>query len=129
MSKAQPMPRKYKSNIDEAQDNLRYIAKKAQLALEMLQAERHTTEQVYATLQEIKALAYEGALNLAEIEVAADCTTCPAAPPTTRYQNQLWVLADTLEQLALETRQSLGSRGKPPHSRNRQAVTYEIHEA
>lgn len=124
MSKAQPIPRKYKSYIDEAQDNLRYIANKVQMAFEMLQSDRHSAQHICVNLLEIKALAYKTALDLSEIEVATDCNTCPVAPPTTRYQAQLLMLADALEQLAVETRQSVDSPCKPSKVANMQLVDH-----
>ena len=125
MSKAQPIPRKYKTALDEAQDTLRYMAKRAQMAFELLQSERRTAEPVQPMLQELKALAYEVALNLSEIEVAPDCMTCPAAPPTTRYQTQLLVLADALERLAAETRQSVQPQRQTSSGTKRQRTTLE----
>lgn len=119
MSKAQPIPRKYKSYIDEAQDNLSYIANKVQLAFEMLQSDRHSTQTLYTGLLEIKALAYKTAFDLSKIEVATDCTTCPVAPPTTRQQTQLLALADVLERLADETRQSASPHAKLDNVVNR----------
>ncbi len=125
MSKAQPLPRKYKTSIEEAQDTLCYIAKRAEKALELLQSERRTVEQAQFIVQEIKARAYEVAFNLSEIEVAPDCMTCPAAPPTTRYQTQLLVLADALERLAAETRQSVQPQRQTSSGTKRQRTTLE----
>ncbi|MFN8495564.1 MAG: hypothetical protein U0350_48675 [Caldilineaceae bacterium] len=106
MSKAQPIPRKYKSYLDEAQDNLRCIAGKLQLVCEILQSDHPSVSNVCMTLIEMKALAYKTALELSEIEVATDCL----APSTTWYETELCVLADALERLADDARQSVKLR-------------------
>lgn len=55
-------------------------------------------QRVQNALREIETEAYRPTLDLADIEIAETCDVCPLAPPTTKLQVHLIVLADVLEQ-------------------------------
>jgi hypothetical protein len=113
MPKPNPIPRKYKSDIDDAQDNLFDIARIVRKELNTLEAGRSSVSNLCNSLWKIVAQANETAYLLAQIDVTTDCTGCPLAPSTTRHQAFLLMLADTLEQLAAEMRQ--GARASTPN--------------
>jgi hypothetical protein len=75
-------------------------AKKAKLVLESLESEHRPIQRLQNVLREIETEAYRAALDLADIEIADTCDVCPVAPPTTKLQAHLLVLADVLEQQA-----------------------------
>ncbi len=106
MPKPSPLPRKYASLVDEAQGNLRLIAQKARSVIVHVETNPRMAPHVQSSLREIETLAYRTALDLAEIEVAGGCDSCPSAPPLTTVQAHLLVLADTLEQHATAARQA-----------------------
>lgn len=121
MPKASPLPRKYTSYIEDAQSSLRLIAKKAKLVLDGLESEHRPIQRLQNALREIETEAYRAALDLAEIEIADTCDTCPVAPPTTKLQAHLIVLADVLEQqatLARECAQPLAVAKIEPNGRS-----------
>ena len=100
MPKANPLPRKYTSYIEDVQTSLRLIAKKAKLVLDNLESEHRPIPRMQNTLREIATEAYRAALDLADIEIAATCDVCPVAPRTPKLQAHLLILADVLEQQA-----------------------------
>lgn len=106
MPKASPIPRKYITTIEEAQDDLRFIAHQARTVIEGIKANKLTSQQIHSLLQEIETKAYKVALELAAIEIADNCDMCPAAPPTTRAQAHLLVLANLLVREAGLARQA-----------------------
>ena len=106
MPKASPIPRKYITTIEDAKDDLRFIAHQARTVIEGIEANKLTSQQIHSLLQEIEAKAYKVALELAAIEIAENCDTCPAAPPTTRAQAHLLVLANLLVREAGLARQA-----------------------
>ena len=105
MPKASPLPRKYTSYIEDVQASLRLIAKKAKLVLENLESEHRPIPRMQNALREIETEAYRAALDLADIEIAGTCDVCPVAPPTTKLQAHLLILADALEQQATLARE------------------------
>ena len=135
MPKPSPLPRKYASLVEEAQGNLRLIAQKAKVVLEHVETSPRLSPHMQTALREIETMAYRTALDLAEIEVAGGCDGCPSAPPMTRVQAHLLVLADMLERHAAEARQyastpfaddapvTLGNIG--PEGQNRMAIRLE----
>lgn len=108
MSKANPFPRKYISTIQTTQDELRFIAKQARLALEELESGKCPLYRTENRLRDIETKSYKVAYELSEIDIADDCTSCPLAPPVTKYQVSLAFIAKQLLQIVAEIRKILG---------------------
>lgn len=100
MPVARPLPKKFLTNIEQTQEELRVIAQKSKVALAEVEARRTPFTQTRAILQEIEATAYRLAYELAGLRFAYDCNGCPLAPPATDAQLYLMVLAEQLEQQA-----------------------------
>ena len=105
MALAQPLPRKYLSQLQEIQSDLRILAHRARLIIEHLESPQRSTNRAHSLLQEIETDAYRIALEISEIKVADHCGSCPSAPPSTPAQVHLLVLADELDRQATLARQ------------------------
>lgn len=105
MPDPQRLPRKYLSNIQQARDDLRFLAKQSRSVLEQLELQETSVEALLSTLREIESSAYRIALGLTELRVTDDCTGCPNAPASTPARIHLMVLADELERQANLARQ------------------------
>lgn len=105
MPTARPLPKKFLTYLEEAQDQLRLIAQRARLALAEMETGPGPYRQVPIILRDIEAGAYRVAFELSELDVAASCDECPAAPPKTSAQIHLVILADELERQATLARQ------------------------
>ena len=99
------MPRKFLALITEAQESLQKIGAQSSRLQDELRKEAYTLPQVKNALHEIQIASYQAALNLSRIDVAADCTTCPASPPMTSARAYLLVLANFLAREATRARQ------------------------
>jgi hypothetical protein len=100
MPQAQPLPRKYLSVLENAQQELRCMASRARAALEELIQQGNPPRFTEIILRELEISAYRTALDLADLEVAGGCDSCPAAPPMTQAQATLLVMASELERQA-----------------------------
>jgi len=109
MPNARPLPRKFLSQIEDSQSILKQIAAKSRIAIERIESDRQSVDQLGTLLLEIEAKSYQVALDLAEIDVAESCEECPAAPPMTKVKAHLIVLADQLSTHALEAKTLLHS--------------------
>lgn len=105
MPLAQPLPRKYLSQLQEIQSELRILAHRARRVIEQLEAPQRSPSRVQSLLQEIETGAYRVALEISEIKVADHCGSCPCAPASTQAQIHLLVLADELDRQAMFARQ------------------------
>ena len=108
MPEAIPLPRKYLSRLREAQEDLQLMAARSRIALQEAERQPRTLSKIEMTLREIESASYRLALALSQIEVAADCDLCPAAPATTSLQAYMLVLASELEQKAEQMRANAG---------------------
>lgn len=108
MPTARPLPKKFMTCLEEAQDQLRFIAQRARLALSEMETHPGPYRQVHVLLRDIEAGAYRVAFELSELEIADTCDECPAAPPQTAAQVHLVLLADELERHAALARQRAG---------------------
>ena len=108
MPEAMPLPRKYMSRLQEAQEDLQLMAIRSRVALQEVERHPRPLSTVEMTLREIESASYRLALILSQIEVAADCDLCPAAPPTTSLQAYMLVLASELEAKAEQMRINAG---------------------
>lgn len=106
---ARAMPRKYLTVLDEAQEQLRLLGQRAQLALQEVETGRSPYRQLPVLLRDIETSAYKVAFELSQIEVAGDCDECPAAPAMTSAQIHLYVLADELDRQAMLAREKANS--------------------
>ena len=86
MPVARPLPKKFLANIEQTQEELRVIAQKSKVALAEVEAKRTPFAQTRAILQEIEAMAYRLAYELASLRFAQDCNGCALAPPATDAQ-------------------------------------------
>lgn len=102
---AQPLPRKYLSQLQEIQSELRILAHRARMVIEHLDTAQRSPVRLQTLLQEIETGAYRVALEISEIKVADHCGACPSAPPSTQAQIHLLVLADELDRQATLARQ------------------------
>ena len=100
MPKASPLPRKFMSQLEDAQGDLRRIASQSRNLVEDIETSKTSVVIAKSILREIEATAYRIALDLSQVEVATSCDTCPAAPAKTKYQAHLFALATTLQQQA-----------------------------
>ena len=105
MTNPQGLPRKYLTQIQQVQEELRTVAQKSRMVLEQLSNPRVALDSVLTTLREIESSAYRIALGLAELRFTDDCTGCPNAPASTPSMVYLMVLADELERQAHLARQ------------------------
>ena len=101
---AHPLPRKYMGMLDEIQKELRCMALRARTALSEVEAEEMPYELTRIILRDIESISYRIALDLSQLELSGSCDGCPSAPPTTRAQALLYVIADELERQALLAR-------------------------
>ena len=104
MPTARPLPKKFLSQLEEAQGILKRIAYQSRSIIDDIQGVRSPSAQIQNTLREIETNAYRVALDLSLLDVAGTCDECPAAPPITKVQAHLLVLADQLEKQAMTAR-------------------------
>ncbi|MBI1298941.1 hypothetical protein GC175_28760 [bacterium] len=76
------------------------------LLLDMLHANRGSSPQVQAALQEMLSICYGVALRLSEIDIADNCDNCPFAPAHTTADLHLQLLSQKLRHLADEAKQA-----------------------
>jgi hypothetical protein len=116
---AQKLPRKYLSQLQQAQEELRLLASQARTAYAHLTSPRGPTDGLRMLLREIESSSYRIALELSELKVVEDCSGCPCAPPRISAQVHLLVLADELERQAHLARQRAGGNlsNDPVHAR------------
>lgn len=107
MPTARPLPKKYLSTLNLAQEELNTIAKKSKTALLEVEARCSSLTITRTILQEIEALAYKIALELAQMQLARECDSCPSAPPTTKLQAHMFVIAGQLQRHAEEIHSAL----------------------
>lgn len=105
MSNPQRLPRKYLTQIQDAQTELRSLGQKVRTLLEKLEEPKAKSSTIIIPLKEVESSAYRIALALTELRVTDDCTGCPNAPASTPAQIHLMVLADELERQANLARQ------------------------
>lgn len=100
MPKASPIPRKFMSQLEDAQGDLRKIACQSRNLLDDIESTRIPVPLARSVLREIEATAYRIALDLSEVDIATSCDTCPDAPAKTKYQAHLFALSCTLQRQA-----------------------------
>lgn len=100
MPAAYPLPRKYTGILGEAQNELRCIAQRARTALQEVEANEQPFELTRIILRDIESVAYRIALDLSGLEISGACDECPSAPPRTRAQAALIIMAAELERQA-----------------------------
>lgn len=100
MPKASPIPKKFMSQLEDAQGDLRKIACHSRNLLEDIESSKVPVQIARSILRDIEAMAYRIALDLSEVDVATSCDTCPSAPAKTKYQAHLFALSCTLQQQA-----------------------------
>ena len=97
---SQPLPRKFLSQLRQAQEELQTLARRARTTLEQLQSARRPPDEIEANLRDMESSAYRIALELTDLKLADDCRNCPSAPASTPARLHLLVLANELEQQA-----------------------------
>jgi hypothetical protein len=104
MPEAQRLPRKFLSQLQQSQEDLRQLGQQIRSTISRLKTSRYVPETLEAALRDIESSAYRIALELAEMKVVDDCNGCPCAPSSLPSQVHLLVLADELERQALLAR-------------------------
>ncbi len=104
MPEAQRLPRKFLSQLQQSQEDLRLLGQQIRSIVDRLRATKSGPETLEAALRDIESSAYRIALELAEMKVVDDCNGCPCAPSSLPSQVHLLVLADELERQALLAR-------------------------
>ncbi len=104
MPKPQRLPRKFLSQLQQSQEDLRLLGQQIRSTISRLKTSRYGPETLEAALRDIESSAYRIALELAEMKVVDDCNGCPCAPSSLLSQVHLLVLADELERQALLAR-------------------------
>jgi len=104
MPEAQRLPRKFLSQLQQSQEDLRLIGQQIRSIVDRIRIGRCGPETLEAALRDIESSAYRIALELAEMKVVDDCNGCPCAPSSLPTQVHLLVLADELERQALLAR-------------------------
>lgn len=119
MPEPQKLPRKYLSQLQQAQEDLRLLAHQARAAYTQLGSPRCAMDNLRMLLREIESSSYRIALELTELKVVEDCSGCPCAPSKLPAQVHLLVLADELERQAHLARQRAGENTgeEPVHGR------------
>lgn len=100
MPKPSPIPKKFMSQLEDAQGDLRKIANQSRNLLKEMESSKIPMQSARSILRDIEATAYRIALDLSEVDIASGCDTCPAAPARTKYQAHLFALSCTLQQQA-----------------------------
>ena len=113
MPHAQRLPRKYLSQLHQAQDDLRLLAKRTRLILEQLERRQCPPDRLQTYLVETESSAYRIALELTELKVTDSCDGCPAAPATTAERIHLKAIAPVRSFQNLNNREITVSRQLP----------------
>lgn len=108
MTMPSPLPRKFLATLEEARDAMRLLGQKAKQVRQELTSLTSISSEAIVLLQEMEALAYRTAFEIAQLDVAGACDVCPSAPPTTHSQAILIALADELDQRAEYLREVVG---------------------